>query len=69
MYDRGMDSRPPATTQIVEYGTDLSGWTQVVIPATSGGIVAITPGVSSDHVTVTIPNQGGKMFARLKVGQ
>ena len=66
-YDRNDVSITPATMQIVEYGGDLSGWTPVVIPETSAGIVEITPGSPSDHVKVTIPNQGSQTFVRLKV--
>ena len=67
-YNRS-DASQPATTQTVEYGSDLIGWTQVPIPATSAGSVTITPGTPSDHVAVTIPIAGTKIFARLKVVQ
>ena len=63
------DLSQPATTQTVEYTTDLITWTQVPIPATSAGIVTITPGSPADHITVTIPNSGVKTFFRLKVVQ
>ena len=66
-YDRNADSLPPATTQVVEYGNSLTGWTPVSIPATSSGAVTITPGSPSDHVKVTLPNPGTKLFVRLKV--
>jgi autotransporter-associated beta strand protein len=56
-------------SQIVEYGSDLIGWTQVIIPATSANSVTITPGALSDRVTVTIPNLGTKIFIRLKVSK
>ena len=69
-YERSIASRPPATTQIVEYGDDLTGWTEVVIPADSAGDVTITPGgISSEHVEVTLPALDAKGFARLKVSQ
>jgi autotransporter-associated beta strand protein len=68
-YDRSDLSLPPATTQVVEYGSDLTGWAPVTIPATTGGAVTITPGVPTDHVKVTLPNPGPKGFARLKVSQ
>ncbi len=68
-YNRQDDSMPPATIQVVQYGSDLSGWTDITIPATSSGVVTITPGAPADHVRVVIPNLGGKMFARLKVMQ
>ncbi len=67
-YDRSHASQA-SITQVVQYGSDLSGWTAVTIPATSGGIVTITPGSTSDHVAVTIPGQGAKMLARLRVNQ
>jgi hypothetical protein len=57
------------TTQVVEYGSDLSGWILVIIPATSGGMVEITPGSPSDHVKVTIPTLGSQTFVRLKVSK
>ena len=63
------DAAQPSTTQTVEYGSDLTGWTPVNIPAISAGVVTITPGSPSDHVKVTIPNQGTQTFVRLKVSQ
>ena len=68
-YNRNVLSRPPATTQVVQYGSDLTGWTDVPIPATSSGIVTITPGVQTDRVQVAVPNPGSKVFFRLKVSQ
>ncbi len=68
-YDRSDFSLAPATTQVVEYGNDLMGWTQVPIPTTSAGIVTITPGDSADRVQVNIPNQGNQLFVRLKVSK
>ena len=58
-----------STTQVVEYGNDLSGWTEVTIPPASAGNVTITPGSASDHVKVTIPSLGAKCYVRLKVSQ
>jgi autotransporter-associated beta strand protein len=66
-YERSNLSAPPATTQVVEYGSDFTGWTPVTIPATSAGSVTITPGTPSDHVSVALPDLGPKGFARLKV--
>ena len=68
-YDRNDLSLLPATTQVVEYGSDLTGWTPVMIPTTSAGIVTITPGSPSDHVKVTLPVGGNQTFTRLKVSQ
>jgi autotransporter-associated beta strand protein len=66
-YDRSDLSLPPATTQMVEYGSDLIGWTQVPIPATSAGPVTITPGTPSDRVSVSVPKSGAKTYVRLRV--
>lgn len=68
-YERSNLSEPPATTQVVEYGSDLVGWTPVSIPLTSAGIVTITPGSPSDHVSVALPNLGSTGFARLRVSE
>ena len=67
-YNRS-DAAQSTTTQVVEYGNNLSGWTPVIIPASSSGIVTITPGSPSDRVKVTIPDQGSSTFVRLKVSQ
>ena len=67
-YDRSEQAQP-STTQVVEYGSDLSGWTPLIIPASSAGPVTITPGSTSSHVKVNIPNPGAKTFVRLKVTQ
>ncbi|MCF7733780.1 MAG: hypothetical protein K9N23_18975, partial [Akkermansiaceae bacterium] len=66
-YERSNRSAPPATAQVVEYGSDLVGWTPVAIPATSADPVTITPGIPSDHVSVALPDLGAMGFARLKV--
>jgi hypothetical protein len=68
-YERSNPSAPPATTQVVEYGSDLVGWTAVAIPLTSAGAVTITPGNPSDHVSVALPDLGATGFARLKVSE
>ena len=58
-----------STTHTVEYGSNLTGWTPVVIPATSAASVTIAPGSPSDHVSVILPSQGTQGFVRLKVSQ
>jgi uncharacterized repeat protein (TIGR02543 family) len=58
-----------ATTQVVEYGSGLAGWTAVPVPAVSNANVTITPGSLSDHVKVTLPAQEAQGFVRLKVTQ
>ena len=68
-YNRSDLSLSPATTQMVEYGSDLAGWTSVTIPTLGGGNVQITDNGASDGIKVTIPNLGSKTFARLKVNQ
>ena len=68
-YNRSDLSLSPATTQVVEYGSDLASWTVVTIPTTTAGIVTITPGSPSDHVSVSIPALGTKVLVRLKVTQ
>ena len=65
-YDRS-DAAQFTTLQIVEYGSDLTGWTPVTIPATSAGSVQITPGIPTDRIKVMIPNGGARTFVRLKV--
>ncbi|KAB2641637.1 MAG: hypothetical protein DVB25_01095, partial [Verrucomicrobia bacterium] len=62
------------TTQTLEYGTDLLGWTKVTIPATSSGMFVITPDTPSpgvEEVVATVPPPGniGHIFVRLRVNQ
>ena len=68
-YNRSVASRPPGSSQIVEYANNLTGWTQITIPATTSGSVTITPLGQMDHVEVTLPALGNSGFARLKVTQ
>jgi hypothetical protein len=68
-YERSDVSLAAATTQVVEYGNDLIGWTAVTIPATSVGIVTITQGSPSDRVEVALPGGSKQQFVRLKVTQ
>jgi len=57
------------TTQIFQYGTDLSGWTD--LPLVAGGRVAIqpdTPQTGTDTIIITVPGgPEGRLFGRLKV--
>ncbi len=69
IYDRSVASRPPASTQIVEYGNDLTGWTQLTVPLNSAANVTIIPQGQTDRVQVLLPALGDKSFARLKVFQ
>lgn len=68
-YDRSDLALPPATTQMVEYGDNLTGWTPVTIPTTSAGNVTIAPGTPADHVSVALPDLGSNGFVRLRVSQ
>ncbi|RYD22040.1 MAG: hypothetical protein EOP88_09370 [Verrucomicrobiaceae bacterium] len=62
------------TAQVLEYGTGLTGWTSVTVPAASGVVGGVTftvdegtPATEPDVVTATIPAAGaGKFFARIK---
>ncbi len=59
----------PNTAIVVEYGSDLTGWTPAA-NAVAGVIINETPGSPSDVVEVKIPKSlevGSKLFARLNV--
>ena len=66
---RRIHSTTADTSQVFQYGTDLSGWTD--IPVVSGGMVAIqpdTPQAGTDTVTITVPEVANpRIFGRLKV--
>jgi Domain of unknown function (DUF2341)/Concanavalin A-like lectin/glucanases superfamily/Carbohydrate esterase, sialic acid-specific acetylesterase len=68
-YSRNDASLAPATTQIIEYGSDLTGWTAATVPFNTSGIFTITDGSPADAVKVAIPAGGNSMFVRLKVIQ
>jgi len=57
------------TTQLFQYGSDLSGWNDVAISHSSQvNIAADTPTTGVDQVTVTIPKgTNTKLFGRLAV--
>jgi autotransporter-associated beta strand protein len=59
------------TTQVFQYGNDLTGWTDV--PVINGGEVAITPDTPSaglDQVVITVAKgTNTKLFGRLKVSR
>lgn len=57
---------PPAARDL---GSNLLGWTDITIPATSSGAVTITPGMPTDHLRVVILSSGVKLFARLKASE
>ena len=64
--------------QVFQYGSDLSGWTDVAIPASAGTttvgaatVIVGEPASGTQTVTVSIPQSApavGKLFGRLKVG-
>jgi nitrous oxide reductase accessory protein NosL len=68
-YDRNKFSITPATTQVVEYGNDLIGWTPVTIDTDTSGVVSIQRENTYDRVSVAIPTSGSKIFVRLKVNK
>jgi len=60
----------------VQYGSDLTGWTDAVVPATSGSsgstTVTVTDNGLADAVSIALPKSlgtGGKLFARLLVAE
>ncbi len=64
------------TTQIFQYGSDLTGWTSVNITTPTGPEVTLgtlgVPSAGLRTVTVTIPKSaevGGKLFGRLKASK
>jgi autotransporter-associated beta strand protein len=75
-FTRRSDSKND-TTLTFQYGSTLSGWTDVTVPSLSGTVnsatVTVTAnGNSADTVKVSVPKSlavGGKLFGRLKVVQ
>jgi hypothetical protein len=60
------------TTQVIQHGSTLTGWTDVPIPATTAGNVTIapdTPAAGLETVTITLPGGPGPRFGRLSVSQ
>lgn len=50
-----------------QYGSNLSGWTDIAIPESSAGSVTVTPGTPVDAISVSIPKGANTlMFGRLK---
>jgi len=54
------------TTQIFQYGTDLSGWTDVAIPGGAGVVVTGLGGIDEVEITVA-KGVNSKLFGRLQV--
>lgn len=63
------DSSETDTVQVVQWGNDLVGWTDISVNPTPAGNVTITEnGAADDDVKVVIQrNANTKLFARLKV--
>jgi fibronectin-binding autotransporter adhesin len=52
---------------IFQYGSDLSGWTDIAIPEFSSGAVTVLPGSPADAISVSVPKGSNTlMFGRLK---
>ncbi len=65
-FDRQDDSLG-SVALIFQHGSDLSGWTDVIIPETSAGVVSVLPGTPADVITVKISRAANtKLFGRLK---
>ena len=68
-YDRNRASLPPATTQVVQFSSDMKNWTDIPVTANNSGAVTVTLGSVSDHVAVVIPSINPQTFVRLKVAE
>lgn len=63
------------TTQIFQYGSDVVGWTDVIVPVASATVgaatITVTNGSPADTVSISIPKPApavtGRYFGRLKV--
>ncbi len=74
-YNRRDDSLTPETIQTFQYGTDLSAWTSVVVPADSDTVgaatITVTDGTPADTVKISIPKSSvspsTKLFGRLQI--
>jgi fibronectin-binding autotransporter adhesin len=72
-FSRRIDS--VGIAQVIQYGTNLSGWTDLAIPVEPGGhdvgvatINVVRDGeAGTDRITVLIPRGGTQLFARLLV--
>ena len=74
-FTRRDDSLSPETIQTFQYGTDLTNWTNIVVPAGNAIIgaatITVTDGTPADTVKVSIPKStvapSTKLFGRLQV--
>ncbi len=70
-----LDDSLTDTVQTFEYGSNLVGWTPIVIPAGStvvgAATITVTPGTPTDEISISIPKTeagaSAKLFGRLKV--
>jgi hypothetical protein len=67
------ESSAADTTQVFEYGSELSGWTalNIATPTATAEVTLGTPYGGIQSVSITIPKalagSGGKLFGRLHV--
>jgi len=67
------DDAETDTTQTFQYGSDLLGWTDVVVPATNAVVGGVTitvneNGAAADAVEISVPTAGSpQLYGRLKV--
>ncbi|MCB1041224.1 MAG: hypothetical protein KDA94_17065, partial [Acidimicrobiales bacterium] len=60
------------TTQVFQYGNDLSGWTDVPVATGTYGsvVVAVTPAGDDENIVITVPKGvNTELFGRLKVSK
>jgi hypothetical protein len=73
-YNRFDDSLTD-TVQTFEYGSNLTGWTPILVPTASDTVgaatVTVIPGTPTDAISISIPKAvagaSGKLFGRLRV--
>lgn len=72
-FKRRDDANADVTSQQLQYGSDLNGWTSVTIPAASGTVSGVTftitdNGTDPDDVEVSIPKAANtKLFGRIVI--
>jgi hypothetical protein len=67
-FDRVVSSETPGLALFFQYGTNLTTWTDVSADAANPPMVTITRSGDglTDHIVVTVPVSGSKLFGRLK---
>ena len=68
-FDRVVSSETPDVALFFQHGTDLAAWTDVAADTANPPTVAITRSGDdlTDHIVITVPMTGPKLFGRLKV--